>query len=215
MGFFDKLTGTINSAGENVVKMAKDASDISKYNSQIEECRTKIKGIYIEIGKYFWENRQKLEADDMLKQLLLRIENETEKINVLETELRQLRVLRGAEICKKCGAELKKGANFCNVCGTPVERKQEKTLICKNCGAELKGNEKFCMSCGAKIETVKPMPKQQETTIKTCSNCGQELRPDDAFCRFCGTAVSQSLKIGDVGTTEEKSAAQEEEQAEV
>ena len=158
MGVFDKITKTINSAGENVAKKAKDVTEISKCGSRIEESKTRIKSLYIEIGKYCWENRQSLNADDQLNKFFLQLEQENQTISELEDTIRQL---KGIEICANCGAELVKGANFCNVCGAPVVRKTKDTPVCANCGAELGDDEIFCQNCGARV---KPLAPEAEPT---------------------------------------------------
>ena len=192
MGIFDRITGTINSAGENVAKMAKDASDVSKCNSQIDESKAKIESICTDIGKYYWKNHSGAIADGQLEQWIYMADQEEKTIKLLEEKLRQL---RGVEICKNCGAELKKGANFCNICGAAVEHKKENNMQCPQCGAVLNGDEKFCMNCGAKIEHIESVVSAQKPDENECKNCGKKLRSGDAFCRFCGTPVRSEADL--------------------
>lgn len=49
--------------------------------------------------------------------------------------------------CKKCGAELLEGQDFCTKCGTPVVTKP----TCSKCGAELAEGQEFCPKCGQKV----------------------------------------------------------------
>lgn len=67
--------------------------------------------------------------------------------------------------CRKCGAILKEGQEFCTQCGTSIKR------ICTNCGNELKEGELFCPKCGTKYEEKKEdnppqTPKKEKTVVK-------------------------------------------------
>ncbi len=46
--------------------------------------------------------------------------------------------------CKYCGADLKEGFAFCQICGKPVE----KYTVCPNCGKEVPREYAFCPYCG-------------------------------------------------------------------
>ena len=52
------------------------------------------------------------------------------------------------KVCKKCGAELLEGQEFCTKCGTPVVSKP----TCTKCGAELNEGQEFCPKCGQKVD---------------------------------------------------------------
>lgn len=51
-------------------------------------------------------------------------------------------------ICKKCGSPIKKGVNFCVVCGTPVDAAPQ-YKICRKCRYKNDGNALFCINCGS------------------------------------------------------------------
>ena len=59
--------------------------------------------------------------------------------------------------CKKCGNEIKVGANFCKFCGIKIEREEtesnseESIQICKKCKTELKNNALFCNRCETSV----------------------------------------------------------------
>jgi hypothetical protein len=62
--------------------------------------------------------------------------------------------------CSRCGANLKKGANFCSKCGGKVMGRKPAT---------------------AKVTT---SPKS-----KSCAFCGSRIASDDTFCKYCGTKI--------------------------
>ena len=55
------------------------------------------------------------------------------------------------ETCEKCGAELKKGAKFCQNCGNKVTDSKNETAFCPNCGANVENSENFCEECGSSL----------------------------------------------------------------
>lgn len=187
MGFFNRMTNTIGTVGKNVAQMAKEATDIEKYTSQIEEHEQKINVLYLEIGKFAYENQRENACEQCMEWFSL---IDTSKHTIKELS-EKIRVMKGIQICSKCGAELKKGANFCNVCGERVKKIEgngNNQRMCLNCGTMLNGNEKFCYKCGTKVEESQPEIPQDEQK-KICTRCGKEIRPGDAFCKFCGTSV--------------------------
>ena len=50
--------------------------------------------------------------------------------------------------CKNCGAEVKEGEAFCNVCGKSLSDKK----VCPKCGATNMSENKKCSACGADLE---------------------------------------------------------------
>ena len=50
-------------------------------------------------------------------------------------------------VCSNCHKEIDENVNFCNHCGTPVE----KTVTCPNCGAVSGAEFSFCQSCGTRL----------------------------------------------------------------
>lgn len=53
------------------------------------------------------------------------------------------------DVCKKCGAALGDGQDFCPKCGTP--KNAPKANVCGKCGTELQEGQEFCPKCGTKI----------------------------------------------------------------
>lgn len=73
--------------------------------------------------------------------------------------------------CSKCNSNLKDGAKFCTVCGTPVaipssaKNNEEAVALCKKCSSPLKPNAKFCNSCGERIEE-QPQETNELSVVK-------------------------------------------------
>ncbi len=53
------------------------------------------------------------------------------------------------DVCKKCGAALGDGQDFCPKCGTPKNAPDKN--MCAKCGAELAEGQEFCPKCGQKV----------------------------------------------------------------
>lgn len=56
--------------------------------------------------------------------------------------------------CKKCGAPILNGVNFCGKCGEPVEdvSSAEQNVVCKKCGQVFKREFGICPACGTAID---------------------------------------------------------------
>ena len=53
-------------------------------------------------------------------------------------------------VCKKCGAELEQGTQFCAFCGTSVTN-ENNSIVCPKCGAEMSSDAMFCAVCGTSL----------------------------------------------------------------
>jgi hypothetical protein len=51
--------------------------------------------------------------------------------------------------CSKCGANVIKGANFCESCGTKVDAISSFDSSCPQCGMKNKLDASFCVNCGS------------------------------------------------------------------
>ena len=65
------------------------------------------------------------------------------------------------------------------------EQKKADTDFCEECGSELEKESKFCSSCGAKVPEKKPEAVEEKP--KFCQECGKPLDSDAVFCKHCGT----------------------------
>lgn len=195
MGIFNKATNMVEVMGKNVSKAAKDNMEIVKCSAAIETCEEKIKEMYQEIGKRYYHAEDEM-TRDLFEDLFIVIKENEEQIYELK---QRLHALKGVEVCKKCGAELKKGTNFCQWCGTPVDKPEyvqnSSSMTCPNCNSPLKGNEKFCIVCGTKLEELEQAETMSEISdtdkqqTHSCPACGELLKESDVFCENCGAAV--------------------------
>ena len=131
MDFFEKLgkkaTETFNSAGEKANKIAGDA----KLKIKINECKSKIKDAYQDIGKIVYQKYVldgNLDVKEEIKDQLDKISALTDDIEKYENERLQLSNMKQ---CEKCKTKIDKNAKFCPSCGAeqPEEPIQEAEVL--------------------------------------------------------------------------------------
>ncbi|MFO7925593.1 MAG: double zinc ribbon domain-containing protein [Halobacteriota archaeon] len=71
--------------------------------------------------------------------------------------------------CPICGASVDDDENFCNSCGTAIQRE------CFVCGGQAPGQE-FCPVCGTEL-------------VIACEVCGHKQSSDTTYCGRCGTEL--------------------------
>lgn len=118
MDFFEKLgkkaTETFNSAAEKTNKIASEA----KLRIKINDCKSKIKDIYQDIGKIVYQKfvlEGKLEVKEDIQEQLSKIKEYTDQIEEYEKQILELTNLKQCENCKN---KIDKNAKFCPECGT-------------------------------------------------------------------------------------------------
>ncbi len=52
--------------------------------------------------------------------------------------------------CLNCNNEINVNSNFCEFCGSKVEKNKQVNLFCTNCGSKIDGGN-FCSKCGTKV----------------------------------------------------------------
>ncbi len=152
MDFFDNLRDKLASTGKDVSDKAKETAAIAKLKTQISMEESKLKGLYADLGKAYYENPEdeNIEAykDSItaVKDVLAGYEDELSKVKGLKT-------------CTNCGAKMAKEALFCSKCGAknepepevvPEEAPQKK--VCPVCEAEVTEDMAFCEVCGTKLD---------------------------------------------------------------
>ncbi|MBD5527665.1 MAG: zinc-ribbon domain-containing protein [Lachnospiraceae bacterium] len=125
MDFFNKVGNTISSKGKDVTKKAKEIAEIAKLTGQIAEKEESIKGTYIELGKYVYEN-QKEDAPEEVAEKFAVIDATVEEIERLKREVRKL---KGRQECPDCGKEVSYTAAFCSYCGTKLPEPEPEEVV--------------------------------------------------------------------------------------
>lgn len=118
MGFFEKLTTTINSTGKEVEQKAKMVSGTVKLNSQIKEINEMIQSCFKQVGELYYKKTGGFCEDEEIAALFEKIRKGKEDIQSAE---REIETLKGIYRCKNCGAEMRITDNFCMMCGTKRE----------------------------------------------------------------------------------------------
>ena len=118
MGFFDKLTNTINSTGKGVEQKAKMISGTVKLNGQIKELNEAIQEHMRRVGELYYKKQDGMCDDPEIQDLFDKITKSKKEIKSAES---QIETLKGIYRCKNCGAEMRITDNYCMMCGTKRE----------------------------------------------------------------------------------------------
>lgn len=134
MEFFDKLGKKASEAykvtADKTGKLAKEA----KLRMKMNELKSQINEIYIEIGKEVYEKHIREKDYDITQEL----EEHCTKIDVLsdeiETMLKECLQLKDRKQCPNCYVEIERDVKFCPNCGAKQEesKKDDKNNIKEN-----------------------------------------------------------------------------------
>lgn len=185
-GMDQKVTNFINAGTDK----ARGVSETMRITNEIREEEKKQEQLYKNLGYYYYKNCFE-NAEGEAKNICLEIKESQNKISM---NREQLKTIKGIVNCPNCGAEMPNQSMFCNVCGSQLVHKKEKTNnLCSNCGAEIEEGYLFCTSCGSKVSDMKKEePNVLECSdIENCPNCGKEINPGNAFCTSCGTKIEK------------------------
>ena len=120
MGFFDDLG---KKTADKTTKITKEA----KLKLKISENKSKVKDLYVEIGKKVYEKYVR-EEDIIIKDF---INEECQKLAEISKEIEDARMeilnLNNKKLCSKCFAEIEKDMQFCPRCGE--KQNDEKTVL--------------------------------------------------------------------------------------
>lgn len=125
MDFLNKVGSTISSKSKDVTKKAKEVAEIAKLTGKIAEKEESIKGAYIELGKYVYEN-QKDGAPEEVAEKFAVIDTTVEEIEHLKREIRRL---KGRQECPDCGKEVSYTAAFCSYCGAKLPEPEPEEVV--------------------------------------------------------------------------------------
>ena len=152
MAFMDAMKNKLSAAGQTTVQKAKELSELTKLNTTIADCESKIKSLYSKLGYEVYlayHEKPLLEVEGILheiKELYQKIEHCKEQITVLNS----------ANTCPNCGNKINKGMVFCSGCGYQLQEKEsvveeQQTIVCSQCGETVLSDALFCAACGNKL----------------------------------------------------------------
>ncbi len=186
--FWDDLKNKVSDTASNVVNKTNELAEVSRLNGLIAEEDKKVKNLYYQIGKLYVEQNGAAPAPEFAELVAAVIESG----RAMKDYKEQINTLKGIRKCEKCGADVPKGAAFCNCCGNqmPVvpEFDEAKFSKCPQCGELVEKGMRFCTTCGYAMESVPaPAPAPEAPAARICKTCGAIVEDDAAFCCECGT----------------------------
>ena len=116
MALFDDLTKKVGSFAQTTVQKSKELAEIAKLNFRISSEEDKIKKVYPEIGKIYYEENARSATGRMAKLCAL-ISAFMDNIKDLREKINEV---KNINICPKCGAEVANSNKLCNNCGAPM-----------------------------------------------------------------------------------------------
>jgi len=117
MAFIDNAKDTITKTGKTAVKKAKDLAAIAKVTADIEETKSLLKAVYVEIGKKYCELFDKESAAPDFTVNVATAENLSEQLEALKIERL---TLRGKVRCPECEKAVDNNFVFCPYCGAKL-----------------------------------------------------------------------------------------------
>ena len=156
---FDKLSENIANTSKDVAKKANEIAKVTGLNGQISSQESLIDGVFKEIGKLVYDNKDNIAGLD-LSEVIGKIDAAKAEIERLKAEIR---TVKGIKVCEQCGEEIADEVAFCPKCGAkapvvevPAEEAPAEeaapVATCKNCGNPLEAGSAFCTGCGTKVE---------------------------------------------------------------
>lgn len=157
--FFDDLSGKVAKFGQDATKKTKNFADSVKINGQINEQKTKLSGLYEDLGRKVYTGNC-VPQDAQFDELVQMIRDNEQQMQVL---LSQLSEAKGEVKCKQCGGSVPVGNMFCQHCGNKMEVPQPEQnqqtgtgqtgqKFCMKCGSPLEEGHSFCTKCGEPIQ---------------------------------------------------------------
>lgn len=149
MGWSDKL----NQITKSAVSKSKEMAEITRLNLEINSNEQEIKELAARIGMQVAEQHL-LEDNEEIAGLSGQIAKLQENIAKNQATIRDI---RNINICANCGAEVSRASNFCDKCGSPMNRSVLEESIasaaptCPSCGEQLEPGALFCTNCGTKL----------------------------------------------------------------
>ncbi len=122
MKFFEDLSAKITDLGQTAVDKTKSFASRTKLSAQLSGEKSALEELYRRIGeKFYAESREG--TNGSFEELF---EAVGQKIAYIDSLQRQIRDLKGVNVCHKCGAEVDADVNFCPKCGCKIEKPEPK-----------------------------------------------------------------------------------------
>lgn len=118
MAFFDNLSEMISGKGKEAADAAKKVAEIANLKGKISGIETEIKKNYRKIGEAYYEAYKSAEVTCEFEEYVQAIRDAKKSIEELNFKLNEL---KGEQVCKGCGKQIKTDVAFCPSCGTKVE----------------------------------------------------------------------------------------------
>lgn len=190
MAFFENIGKKLTDASQGVAAQTKNFVEVTRLNGVISEDEKKIEGLFAELGKAYYERHK----EDPAAEELQNIEAVKELYDHIAQCREQIKQIKGIIKCPNCGADVPDEAQFCNVCGTKLEkeeqRKEEQEPVCPKCGVPVTEDMEFCTACGAKLSAEEETaPEAEDAKEPVCPNCHKTVTQEAAYCPSCGARL--------------------------
>lgn len=165
----ERVVSSVSDMGKRMKYQAKTATGNSKLRLKIMETENILKGLYEELGRSTYEERQDLPLSRRpAMEIMSEIQERREVLKGLENQLRYRQF---------------------------KEPPKEEPLRCAYCNEPLDPEDRFCPSCGLKVTP----PEEEEDPgegifiddveihTKMCPNCGEQISIHAKYCSRCGT----------------------------
>lgn len=110
------VASTITGKSKDVAGKVKEVAGVASLNAKILAKEDQIKSVYIELGKYVYENHKEDIPEEIADQFAA-IDSAVEEIEKMKEEIR---TLKGVNKCPECGKEAEKYMLFCPYCGAKM-----------------------------------------------------------------------------------------------
>lgn len=209
MDFFEKMVGSFSTAGQDVAKKAKVATESMKLNNQIKANEKMVEKLIYQVGLICFQNHGNeggTDYDDLFQEIFrLKAENESME--------KEIHMMTAEKVCPTCGAKNALNVNFCIQCGTNLKNVEQAMRpdmgtttgkVCAKCGSVNEEGAMFCVECGSKLESVEqPIEESDnvdygeeaeqtetfEVSGNRCTNCGSVNEEGAMFCVECGSKL--------------------------
>ena len=127
MDIFDNIGKKASEAYKFTADKTNKIAKETKIKFKMNELKSQIEDLYVEIGKKVYEKRireEKIEIKDDLEELCTKIDVLSDQIEVMRKECLDL---KDKKQCKECYGEIDKDDKFCKNCGAKQPEGEEQT----------------------------------------------------------------------------------------